>query len=422
MAHEHVSVRQSAVRVVERMREAGFQAIFAGGCVRDELLSREPEDYDVVTDATPDQIASLFVGRASLVGAHFGVVIVREWGNAIEVATFRTDGTYSDRRRPDSVVFSTPEHDARRRDFTVNALFLDPLTQPNVHGASGRIIDFVDGLADLHDRIIRAVGNPDQRLAEDHLRALRAARFAAKLGFDIEPSTADAIRRHAVSLAGVSRERIGEELRRMMEHPTRAAAADRMRSLNLEIPALMLESAPFPPTLADGSLLAGLSPKATADQALAAYAMDRGAPATAAAGTQLATLWRTALCLSNEEQGAIRHIFSHVAELESTFLDQPVAPQKRLCAKWKFDAALELATLRRHPSIQEVIRRVEELRRQPGNVNPAPWLTGDDLIRLGLAPGPNFKRVLDRVYDAQLDGTTSSVEEAEAFARTLIAG
>jgi tRNA nucleotidyltransferase/poly(A) polymerase len=404
------------------MREAGFQAIFAGGCVRDELLGREPEDYDVATDATPDQIAALFVGRASLVGAHFGVVIVREWCNAIEVATFRTDGTYTDRRRPDAVTFSTPEHDARRRDFTVNALFLDPLAQSNVQGASGRIIDYVDGLADLHGRIIRAVGIPDQRLAEDHLRALRAARFAAKLGFDVEPGTADAIRRHAASLAGVSRERIGEELRRMMEHPSRAAAADRMRSLCLEIPALMLESAPFPAALTDGSLLAGLHPAAKADQALAAYAMDRGAPATAAAGTQLAALWRTALCLSNEEQVAIRHIFSHVAELESTFLKQPIAPQKRLCAKRKFDEALELAILRRHPCMQEVVRRVEELRQQPGGVNPEPWLTGDDLIRLGLAPGPNFKRILDRVYDAQLEGATTSVQEAEAFARKLIAG
>jgi len=422
VSQEQISERQSAVLIVERMRAEGFAALFAGGCVRDELLGRTPDDYDVVTNATPEQIAPMFLGRTSHVGAHFGVVIVRERGNMVEVATFRTDGAYSDKRRPDSVVFSTPEHDALRRDFTVNALFLDPLSPPNTPGASGEVIDYVGGIPDLASRLIRAVGNPDQRLAEDHLRALRAARLAAKLGFEIEPQTAEAIRRHAASLAGLSRERIGDEVRRMMAHPSRLRAAGHMRFLGVDVPALLLDAGLFSQARGPLETLAGLKPDAAPDQALAAYAIDLGIEVTAASGMELGSLWRTALCLSNEEQAALRHMFSHLAELESGFLRLAVAAQKRLCAKWKFSEALEIAVIRDPALGARLIERVDELSNQPGGVAPEPWITGDDLIRLGLPPGPKFKRVLDAMYDAQLDGTTPDPASANALAMRMIGG
>jgi poly(A) polymerase len=211
------SARRAGEAIIRTLVQAGHAAYFAGGCVRDELLGLTPTDYDVATDATPDRISALFP-RTSEVGAAFGVVLVKSGREVTEVATFRSEGAYSDRRRPDSVTFSNPAEDAKRRDYTVNALFLDPHAGGagsvegavvTSHGSHGRVIDFVGGLLDLERRVLRAVGDPDQRLAEDHLRALRAARLAAKLGFQIDPGTAQAIRQHASQLQGVSRERIG---------------------------------------------------------------------------------------------------------------------------------------------------------------------------------------------------------------------
>ncbi|MEK6703872.1 MAG: CCA tRNA nucleotidyltransferase, partial [Planctomycetota bacterium] len=233
--------RHAAVVVVRALQEAGHVAYFAGGCVRDELLGLTPSDYDVATDATPDRIASLF-RRTAAVGASFGVMLVKEGQSVIEVATFRADGTYLDNRRPDSVRFSTPQDDARRRDFTVNALFLDPLDTQS--GPGGRVIDHVGGLGDLARRVIRAVGDPDQRLGEDHLRALRAVRLSAKLGFSISPETAEAIARHTGELSGVSRERIGDEVRLMLGHPTRSIAIDLLQGLGLDAAVLGAPAGP----------------------------------------------------------------------------------------------------------------------------------------------------------------------------------
>ncbi|VAX42094.1 CCA tRNA nucleotidyltransferase, partial [hydrothermal vent metagenome] len=266
--------RNAATAIVRTLRGKGHTAYFAGGCVRDALLGAEPVDFDVATSARPEQVQALFRQTAA-VGASFGVVLVKERGVMVEVATFRSDGPYSDKRRPDHVEFADAEHDAQRRDFTINALFLDPLAgdaekspvcaqkscppspglqsggaseehradqtdRPptevggsEMEGASG-IIDFVGGLDDLRAGCIRAVGDPAQRLAEDHLRALRAVRFAARYGFEIEPRTAAAIRAHATDLAGVSCERIGEEFRRMMAHPSRAQAAELLGELGLD--------------------------------------------------------------------------------------------------------------------------------------------------------------------------------------------
>lgn len=409
------SPRDAALSIVRRLREAGHVALFAGGCVRDELLGRTPDDYDVVTTATPEVIGESFRGRTSHVGAHFGVVIVRERGVMVEVATFRTDGSYTDRRRPDAVVFSTPEQDARRRDFTVNALFLDPLGAPNLPRAQGEVIDHVGGIDDLRARVIRAVGDPHARLAEDHLRALRAARLAAKLAFTVEPATAAAIREHASELSGVSRERIGEEIRMMLSHPTRAAAARLMRDLALEGPALRLE----PPPGGEFALLAGLSPSTSLLAALPAYAIDLGVAPTAAGAEHVTATWRIALCLSNEEQAAIRHALGALELLEGRFLDLGVARQKRAAQKWMFQEALALACMR-HAALGERLRaRLRELDAHAGGIHAPPLIDGDELIRMGLKPGPAFKKLLDALYDAQLEGRIATIDQARAMANAM---
>ncbi|QKK09997.1 MAG: CCA tRNA nucleotidyltransferase [Planctomycetota bacterium] len=272
--------RGTAASIVRRLREAGHVAYFAGGCVRDELLGLDPVDYDVATDARPDAIQAMF-RKTAAVGASFGVVLVKEAGGVVEVATFRSDGPYTDNRRPDRVEFADAAHDAERRDFTINALFLDPLAAEDSASIHGHVIDHVGGMADLRARVIRAVGDPERRLAEDHLRALRAVRFAARFGFAIEQGTASAIREHASDLEGVSRERVGDELRRMFLAETRAEAAGLLDELSLDGVVLGVV-----PTAARGSALAGLAPgeflgepvAVSFPAALAALAFDRGRP------------------------------------------------------------------------------------------------------------------------------------------------
>ncbi len=207
----------AAIAVIETLHQSGYEALLAGGCVRDRLLGKTPKDYDVATNATPDQVMALFPG-ALTVGAHFGVVIVRKDGHQIEVATFRSDGEYKDGRRPESVVFSTAEEDAQRRDFTINGLFGDPI--------QNRVIDYVGGEADLEKRLLRAIGDPEKRFAEDRLRLLRAVRFATVLGFEIEPLTWAAVQRHAADIKEVSAERIRDELIKIFLHPNRLRGFD----------------------------------------------------------------------------------------------------------------------------------------------------------------------------------------------------
>ena len=221
-----------ARRIVQRLQSAGHTAYFAGGCVRDQLMGRPPKDYDVATSATPDQVLALFP-RGQQVGAAFGVILLVEKSNGqrlqVEVATFRTDGAYSDGRHPDAVHFTTAEIDAQRRDFTCNGLFLDPLA----NNGAGQLHDFVGGQADIQSKILRAIGDPAARFKEDHLRMLRAVRFAARLSFTIEPRTRDAIRHCAGNILTVSRERIHDELALILAHPTRAAAAQMLQSVHL---------------------------------------------------------------------------------------------------------------------------------------------------------------------------------------------
>ena len=215
------SGRDFALEVVRRFQQAGYQALWAGGCVRDLILGQTPADYDVATDATPEQVMAILPFRAVTVGISFGVVRVRHPrrpGVEVEVATFRSDGAYVDGRRPESVVFSSPELDAARRDFTINGMFLDPLTD--------RLIDYVGGQADLKNHVLRAIGDPAARFREDKLRVLRAIRLAARFQFQIEPATLAAIKSMAGQVVTVSTERIAQELRKMLVHESRAEAME----------------------------------------------------------------------------------------------------------------------------------------------------------------------------------------------------
>jgi len=207
MNDQENEVRTVAKKVAKRLKDAGFIVYFAGGCVRDALIGRDAHDYDLVTDATPDEVQKLFP-RADAVGAHFGVILVKEEGMHFEIATFRTDGSYNDGRRPSNVEFSSPEEDVNRRDFTINGLFQDP--------ASGEVIDFIDGQADLKNELVKAIGDPEKRFQEDALRLMRAIRFATVLGFDIESTTWDAICKNSQLLEKIAIERIQIEFNKII--------------------------------------------------------------------------------------------------------------------------------------------------------------------------------------------------------------
>lgn len=399
--------------VASRLHEAGFVAYFAGGCVRDRLRGEEPKDYDVATDATPVVVKRLFP-RAIGVGEAFGVMLVRRHPHTVEVATFRSDGTYSDSRRPDAVRFGDPQADAMRRDFTINGLFEDP--------RQGTIIDFVGGQVDLRSGLVRAIGDPMARMQEDRLRCLRAVRFAARFGFLIDPLT-----RHAVvatgDLRGVSRERIGHELRRMFLDPGRAEAAVELQRLGLDGAILMEQGMNV-----ETPHLRGLPAQAAFETALVAWLLDRTATAaTVPPEDELATLrrWDRALVLANDEMSLACAILGHVRELRrggddgaGAWTSRPMAWQRRRAAARGFREALALAGVL-HPGragrVQEAVARLEA---RFGELAPPRLLGGDDLIReLRLSPGPNFKVLLDEIYDAQLEGRVSTREQALEMAR-----
>ncbi len=414
-----------AVAIVRTLRASGHAAYLAGGCVRDELLGHEPQDYDVATDATPDRVRSLF-RRTQAVGAAFGVVLVREGPITVEVATFRRDGPYSDKRRPDAIEFTDARGDAFRRDFTINALFLDPLdteadgpSRRPVEGARtvatarGTVIDFVGGLDDLRARLIRAVGDPARRLSEDHLRALRAVRFASRYGFTIEDRTAEAIRNDARRLAGVSRERIGDEIRRMISHPSRGVSAWTIQYLGLDEPIFGTHTTRAP------MLLGRLDDSAPYGTSLAAWAIDRGAVVEASQVAGLVAAWRDALCLSNRERDDLRAILLGVSMLTHEWARMGVAAQKRAAHATWFNEALRIVAAQSPEGFVRIHRRVEQLRATPSGLSPSPVIGGDDLLRIGFRSGPGFQDLLNAIYDAQLEDRISTRDEALALAREL---
>lgn len=425
LASKPPCLREDAVAVVRALREAGHVAYLAGGCVRDLLLGLEPKDYDVATDAPPRRVRQLFRDTQA-VGQAFGVILVRLGHSVVEVATFRTDGTYLDGRRPSEVTFTDAEHDAQRRDFSINGLFLDPLD-------GDRVIDFVGGVEDLKARRLRAIGNPHDRFKEDHLRLLRAVRFAARFGLTLDPATSEAIRAAAPSLKLISPERIADELRRTLAPATRAAAWPLLWAHGLADVVFRFVPRPWSPDAATGrSLFLALAPgrDVTFGLALAAAALDlrldRRASSSAAAIPPLhrkaaqATIrpLDQALKLSNVERdeaaGALEGLGILLAEpcpsvaTLKRFLARPTAGGSRMLLD-----ALEAVGLHveRACALRPHLAELEQT-----DFAPPPLITGDDLVAAGLTPGPAFKKALDAAYDAQLEGRVTTRDEALALA------
>ena len=398
----------SAIAVIRILRQHGHQAYLAGGCVRDILLGIEPKDFDVATDAKPDEIGGYF-RKTAAVGAAFGVMLVRDFGEMIEVATFRSDGAYSDSRRPDSVEFSSPQEDAQRRDFTINALFMDPLSDDEEH----TMIDYVDGVSDIRDRVLRAVGTPADRLREDHLRALRGVRFAAKYELEIEQQTLRAIKEHARELSGVSIERIGEELRKMLLHPTRVRSCILIDELGLA-GAIFGDDAQFDPHVMDS-----LPAEAPYALVLAALAIGRGSVAGGHAEA-ICTGYRKALDLSNSDRDLMRAILGCLAECELHWSAMGEASRKRLASKPAAGLALIILDSMDPDLATSIHSEIERLSARFGGLSPVPYLNGADLIELGITPGPVFKAILDEVYDEQLEGRVDSQPKAIEFVQDRV--
>lgn len=395
-----------AIRVAHTLAQAGHAALLAGGCVRDLLLGRAPQDYDVATDARPQRVAALFKTTRH-VGAQFGVVLVRSASRWIEVATFRADGAYSDGRRPDQVTFGDARLDAQRRDFTINGMFLDPQRL--------EVIDYVGGAADLRSRVVRAIGDPAERFAEDHLRLLRAVRFAARLSFAIEPRTADAIRAAAPLLSRVSAERIRDELERMLTHAGRARAFELLGEFGLL--AHLWAGAAWTAAQCAAALtaLAHLPDDVSFALGFAQLVSDRGPAEIDAIGR--------ALTFSNVDRETVLWLIEHQADLDQP-QSIPLAALKRLMAHAAF-ADLVQHTRVRNAGRPDADARCDALRERlaaidPAQVRPPPFITGDDLLSAGVPQGPAFGRILDELYTRQLDETLRSRAEALAALRDLL--
>jgi poly(A) polymerase len=441
-------LKEFAVSIIETLRQEGFQAYLAGGCVRDLLLKREPADYDVATSATPAQVMELF-SETYAVGAQFGVVLVPlpdeqrasvdkslPKTKAVEVATFRSDLAYSDGRHPDEVRFSQdPREDVARRDFTINGMMLEPLT--------GEVLDFVGGQKDLAAGIIRAIGDPERRFAEDKLRMLRAVRFAARFEYFIEDETLTAIQRHSGDIQMVSRERVRDELTKMLvEGHARQAfllldESALLKEVLSEISAmkgveqppefhpegdvfvhtlLLLENLPrpCPPTLAWGALLHDVGKPATFRVAPDRIRFDSHVEV----GVKIAEEICGRLRFSNDDTAQIlalvdNHMrFGHVTRMKESTL-------KKFLRMPSFDEHLALHradSLASHGNLSTYELLQRKLAEIPAEkIRPPALITGDDLIAAGYAPGPRFREILEAVEDAQLERRLTSGEAALEF-------
>ena len=389
--------RDFAIDVVRTLQQAGFQALWAGGCVRDELLGLLPHDYDVATDAHPEQVMKLF-RRSIAIGAAFGVIEVigprgpHRQHLTVEVATFRSDGVYTDGRRPDSVTFSSPQEDARRRDFTINGMFFDPIAR--------QLHDYVGGRDDLDAKVLRAIGDPAARFSEDKLRVLRAVRIAARFELAVDAATRAAARRIAPQIPVVSAERIAEELRRLLAHPNRTRGAELLRDLGL-LPPL------FPELTGEADrlerVLSRLGPEASFELAFAAMLISLSK--------------RQAECIADRLKLATAEKvrIAWLVEQHRTLEDAPSMRLSRLKPILIHPGIGELIALHRAESLAsgrgtEPVEFCERMLRETPmeELNPPPLVTGEDLIALGLQPGPEFKRLLDAVRESQLEGQVRS--------------
>ncbi len=437
--------RELAERICRVLRDAGHQAYLVGGCVRDLELGREPEDFDVATDATPDRVQGLFP-RSSAVGAQFGVILVADEDAAenpaqVEVATFRSDMGYSDGRHPDRVLYTRrPEEDVQRRDFTINGLLLDP--------QSGQVLDFVGGRADLRAGLVRAIGDPELRFREDKLRMARGVRFAARFGYAIEPATLAAIRKLAPEIARVSAERLREELTKLLTEGAARRGFELLdetgllavvlpevaRMKGVEQPPefhpegdvwihtrLMLERLPkgCSPTLAWGVLLHDVGKPPTFTPPAGPGGRIRFDDHVAV-GTRMAEEICRRLRSSNDDVAQIAALVANHLRFKDVFQMRP-ATLKRFVRLPRFVEHLELHRLdclASHGNL-EAYERVRQFLEEtpPEQVRPERLVTGEDLKQLGLSPGPLFHEILSKVEDAQLDGRLRSREEALAFIR-----
>ena len=448
--------RASALRILAALRAAGHQAYFAGGCVRDLLLGREPTDYDIATSATPDIVLNMFP-RTFAVGAHFGVVLVADQpedscegtARATEVATFRSDGVYSDGRHPDQVRYTlSPAEDVQRRDFTINGLLLDPLSagaQLSSESLRPAVLDHVGGLADLDAGLIRAIGQPARRFEEDQLRLLRAIRFAARFGFEIEPATFSALRALAPRISAVSRERVRDELTKMLTEGRARRAFQLLQETGLlaqvlpevarmpgvaQPPQFHPEGDVFTHTLL---LLDQLEPGCSPTLAWGALLHDVGKPPTfrvapdrirfdghVEVGVALAADICRRFRFSNDDTRQVLALVEH----HMRFADAPrmkASTLKRFFRLDQFDEHLALHRmdcLAAHGNLDcwnFVRQRLAELPAEA--VRPRPLVTGRELIAAGYPPGPAFKAMLQAAEDAQLEGTVTTSDQALALLR-----
>jgi poly(A) polymerase len=454
---------EAALRIAETLRSRGYEAYFAGGCVRDLLLGREPADYDVATNATPDVVLDLFP-RTFAVGAHFGVVLVapdaEDAGFTTEVATFRSDMAYSDGRHPDAVRYTaSAEEDVQRRDFTINGLLLDPLRPPRPLRGGGlldrgigdpeilrsAVIDCVGGLADLDAGVVRAIGRPELRFAEDHLRMLRGVRFAARFGFELEPETQRAIRSLAPRIHAVSRERVRDEITKMLTegHARRAFELLDETGLLAEVlpqiasmkgveqppqfhpegdvwihTLMLLEQLPAgcSMTLAWGALLHDVGKPPTFRRAPDRIRFDGHVEIGVAMAAEICRDFR----FSNEEA---RQVLALI-ENHMRFMDAPRMKTSTLKRFFRLDRFEEHLALHRMDCLAasgnlehwEFVR--ERFASMPEEaVRPQPLITGRELIAAGYTPGAGFREMLRAAEDAQLEGSIATAEEALQLVR-----
>jgi len=429
-------VRAIAIDIVRRLQNAGFSAFWVGGCVRDSLLGREPTDYDIATNARPEQIEQLF-SRTIPVGRQFGVIIVVLEGLQFQIATYRSEADYTDGRRPGAVEFTSAHADALRRDFTINGLFFDPVED--------KLHDWVGGEADLEERLVRTIGDPGERFAEDHLRLLRAVRFSAQLDFKIEPRTFEAVQSNASKIRRISAERIRDELLKVFRPPHAARGLGLLRDSGLlreVLPELHAtigceQSLPYHP---EGDVFNHL--------VLMLDNLPADAPPLLAWGVLMHDIAKPVTVSRDPDSGTI-HFYEHerVGEtMTQEILTRLKFPRKemeevalavRYHMQFKDVPKMRKATLRRmllrptFPLERELhrldclgshgrldvydllVEEVKELALKPEVVPPL--LNGEDLIALGMKPGPEFSRVLNELHDLQLQEEISTAEQAREW-------
>jgi tRNA nucleotidyltransferase/poly(A) polymerase len=437
-AKDNISPMEKAARqIVARLRERGHVSYFAGGCVRDLVRGEPAKDFDIGTDAPPDIVQQIFP-RTHAVGAHFGVIVVLENEFQFEVATFRSDDVYIDGRRPSAVHFSSPEEDAKRRDFTINGMFFDPI--------ANEVIDFVGGRADLEAKLIRAIGEPAKRFEEDRLRMLRAVRFATVLDYKIDNPTWAALVANAATINDISAERIREELVRIFLSPRRVRGWDLLDASGLMkniLPEVdKMKGCAQPPQFhPEGDvfkhtriMLKLLQEQVSVPLVFSVLLHDIGKPPTATVDETGRIRFNAHDRIGAEMTEAImeRLRFSR-ADIDATvemvrqhmvFKDVPrmrVAKLKRFMARPTFEQELELHRVdckSSHGMMENyefLMQKREEFANEP--IIPPPLVRGDDLLALGMKPGPKFGEILEAVETRQLEGALKDRQEALAWVK-----